>query len=191
MSIGNTSTQSGSIFHCHVSLTEGTVCVFLHCRMIANQRKFCFCLMLVSKCFDPGWVMTLEYMNLQLKQYHFKTTKLKKTHATKKLNHLFQLWQLVDPNHTFSPNFSLIFLFVVFWFNYQLLNQPTNLTDLLRSLHLRRICLISVTWWLLPVLPWPSRESQFQNVSTLGGMDFGVTNFFAAKEAMLTAGFFC
>ena len=44
----------------------------------SKPRKFCFCLMLVSKCFDPGWVMTLEYMNLQLKQYHFKTTKLKK-----------------------------------------------------------------------------------------------------------------
>ena len=29
------------------------------------------------------------------------------------------------------------------------------------------------------------------NVSTLGGMDFGVTNFFAAREATLTAGVFC
>lgn len=57
----------------------------------------------------------------------------------------------------FSPYFLPMFLVKIWGVSFGF-NQPTNLTNL-RSWHLRRICLISVTWWLSPVLPWPSPGS--------------------------------
>lgn len=88
----------------------------------------------------------------------------------------FNFGNLLTPTiYVLSQLFPDVFLFGL---SVQLpTTKPTNLTiltDLLRSLHLRRICLISVTWWLLPVLPWPSRESHYRKRFNVGRDGFWI-----------------